>query len=237
MRISEKALISELNKALRKHHKDQFRSRRLPQEDIQEPPVIDGQFADEKKFADDTLDHQERDILRIMINYHDAVFTLEDKEEGDKEEPESFNVLEFLLDEIEEDQLLFENDDYRKLFQLISEHMDEHDQFHPNSFINHEDEFVRNLFVDLMTFPYSLDNWEKKDIIVTDEAHKLRRAVLESIYAYKSKRVERMIKANQEALKNLSSPEDDPTPFLQKQLKLEQIKRDINQTLGRTVLH
>ena len=236
MKVSEKALISELNKSLRRQHKDRFRANRLPQEDVPEAPVIEADFQDEKKFEEDTLDFQERDILRIMINYPNEDFTLEDPvEEGD--EVESFKVLEFLLDEIEQDGLLFENEDFRVLFQLISEQWAANHRFDSNAFIHHENENVRELFVDLMTTPYSLDNWERKDIIVADEGKKLRRAVLEAIYAYKSKRIERMIKTNQEDLKRADEEDIDPTTFLKKQLKLERIKRDINQSLGRTVLH
>jgi hypothetical protein len=46
-----------------------------------------------------------------------------------------------------------------------------------------------------------------------------------------------MIKTNQEDLKRADEENSDPTPYLKKQLKLERIKRDINQSLGRTVLH
>lgn len=236
MRVSERALIAELNKALRKNHREQYRSRRLPQDDLPEPPVIEADFQDEKKFVENNLDAQERDILRIMINYHDASFTLEDpQQEGQK--VESFEVLRFLLEEIEQDALYFENEAYKKLFQLMSSYWQTHQKFEASPFVQHEDHSVRNLFVDLMTFPYTLDNWGRKDIIVADEGQKLRRAVLESIYAYKSKRVERMIKENQEALKAAEKEQQDTLPFLQKQLKLERIKREINRSLGRTVLH
>lgn len=236
MRVSERALIAELNKALRKNHREQYRSRRLPQDDIPEPPIIEANFQDEKKFEENNLDAQERDILRIMINYPNSKFTLEDPQEG-AEKPEEFEVLSFLIEEIEQDALYFEKESYKKLFQLISTHWQLHQKFETTPFIQHQDDEVRNLFVDLMTFPYTLDNWERKDIIVADEGQKLRRAVLESIYAYKSKRVERMIKDNQEAMKEADKQQHDPTPFLEKQLKLERIKREINRSLGRTVLH
>ncbi|MDB9709020.1 hypothetical protein OAB13_03880, partial [Salibacteraceae bacterium] len=104
-------------------------------------------------------------------------------------------------------------------------------------FIHHEKETIRSLFVDLMTFPYNLDNWARMEIFVTSEDQKLRRAVIESLFAYKSKRVERMIRDNQAAMKDSTTLGSDPTPFLEKQMKLESIKREINKTLGRTVLH
>ena len=88
-----------------------------------------------------------------------------------------------------------------------------------------------------MSFPYNLDNWERKDIWVSSEEKKLRRAVIESIYAYKSKRIERMIKNNQELMKDQVLLGADPDDFLITQMKLEEVKLQINKTLGRTILH
>jgi len=65
----------------------------------------------------------------------------------------------------------------------------------------------------------------------------LRRAVVESLYAYKAKRLEKMIRENQEALKEQSTLGADPRPFMERQMKLDQIKREINKALQRTVLH
>ena len=237
MHVSEKALISELNKSLRKQHKQRFRSSNHREDEFPEPPVIESSFIEEKKFAEDTLEFQERDILRIMINYHDHTFTLEDKVEEDQPEPEAINVIDFLLNEIEQDELYFENQSLRNLFEALSKHMDQHEKLQVNTFINHENDALRELFVDMMSFPYNLDNWERKEIIVMPEEKKLRRAVLESIYAYKDKRVKRMLKENQEALKEQTLLGADATQFLMRQMKLESIKREINKKLGRTVLH
>ncbi len=235
MSISESALISELNKSLRKNHKQSFRGNNRRDEDFAEAPIIKTDFNEQKKFDEDTIEHQERDILRIMINYHDRMFSLEDPLED--EEAEEINILEFMLDEIEGDDLRFETTAYKQLFDEISRVYDETEKFDQNFFIHHDLETIRSLFVDLMTFPYNLDNWERMEIMVVSEDQKLRRAVIESIYAYKSKRVERMIRENQLAMKDSSALGADPTPYLETQIKLETIKREINKTLGRTVLH
>lgn len=235
MSISESALISELNKSLRKNHKQSFRGNNRRDDDFAEAPIIKTDFNEQKKFDEDTIEHQERDILRIMINYHDRTFSMEDPLEG--EEAEEINILEFMIDEIEGDDLRFETSAYKQLFDEISRVYDETEKFDQNFFIHHDLETIRSLFVDLMTFPYNLDNWERMEIMVVSEDQKLRRAVIESIYAYKSKRVERMIRENQLAMKDSSALGADPTPYLETQIKLETIKREINKTLGRTVLH
>jgi molecular chaperone DnaK (HSP70) len=122
------------------------------------------------------------------------------------------------------------------LFQEIGARYDEHG-FNQNHFIQHSNEEMQRLFIDLMTFPYNLDNWERKEIYVDSEEKKLRRAVMEAIYAYKSKRVERMIKECQQMLKDAMELGGDVEEFLRKQIKLEEVKREINRVLGRTVLH
>jgi DNA primase len=236
MSISETALISELNKALRKNHKQAFRQQYRGQDELPEAPVIATNFQQQEKFKDETIDHQERDIIRLMINYHDKTFFDADPTE-EEPKPEEYNVLEFFLDEIEGDSITMENVNFQKLFKEIVAHVDANHSLNPNYFIAHEDDTIRKLFVDLMSFPYNLDDWERKDIIVTQEEKKLRRACFESIYAYKSKRIERMITGNQDEMKTAFEKGEDPMPFLKKQMKLENVKKEINKSLGRTVLH
>jgi DNA primase len=233
MHVSEKALISELNKSLRKNHKQQNRFR--GNDDLPEAPVIQNDFQNEQKFAEETIEHQEHDLLRLMVNHHDKTFTLE-LPSDDNPEPEQFNVLEFILDEIEGDEIQLETLKYRSLFELIASRYDDHG-FDPIYYIENSDEAIQNLFIDLITFRYNLDNWERMEIYVDNEEKKLRRAVTEGIYAYKSKRVERMIRENQQMLKDQVTLGGDGIEFLEKQLQLEGLKRKINEKLGRTVLH
>lgn len=236
MQVSETALISELNKALRKNHKEAFRSRYRNEEELPEAPIIKSNFHEQEKFKEDTVDHQERDILRLMINYHDKNFLAEDPTD-EIPKPDEINVLEFFLDEIEGDGITLENEKFQQLYAAVVAHADESGKLNEDFFISHDNEIIRNLFIDLMSFPYSLDDWQRKEIIVTTEDKKLRRACYEAIYAYKSKRVERMIAQNQKQMKEAFEKGEDPTPFLKKQLKLEAVKKEINKSLGRTVLH
>ena len=229
MHISEKALISELNKALRKNHRQQNRFQ--GRDEAEEAPVISTDFHKDQKLIDDTLEYQERDLLRLMINYHNEEFSIEDTEDA-----EVFNVLAFILNEVEGDGIEFETDNYRHLFSVISEKYDDQG-FDPNFFIQHPEPSLSSLFVDLMTFPYNLDNWERKEIFVDGEDKKLRRAVIEAIYAYKSKRIGRMIKDNQQLLHDTMKLGGEVDPHLEKQMTLERIKKEINAKLGRTVLH
>ena len=229
MHISEKALISELNKALRKNHRQQNRFQ--GRDEAEEAPVISTDFHKDQKLIDDTLEYQERDLLRLMINYHNEEFSIEDTEDA-----EVFNVLAFILNEVEGDGIEFETDNYRHLFSVISEKYDDQG-FDPNFFIQHPEPSVSSLFVHLMTFPYNLDNWERKEIFVDGEDKKLRRAVIEAIYAYKSKRIGRMIKDNQQLLHDTMKLGGEVDPHLEKQMTLERIKKEINAKLGRTVLH
>ena len=229
MHVSEKALISELNKALRKNHRQQNRFQ--GRDEAEEAPVISTDFQKDQKLVDDTLEYQERDLLRLMINYHNEEFSIEDTEDA-----EAFNVLEFILNEVEGDGIEFETDNYRHLFSVISEKYDDQG-FDPNFFIQHPEPSVSSLFVDLMTFPYNLDNWERKEIFVDGEDKKLRRAVIEAIYVYKSKRIERMIRDNQQLLHDTMKLGGEVNPHLEKQMTLERIKKEINAKLGRTVLH
>jgi len=235
MQVSEKALIGELNKALRKNHKNAHRSYNRHAE-VPDAPVIETDFTEKKRFAEHTIEHQERDILRLIVNHGNEEIELEEATE-ENPEPEKIQVAEFLLNEIEGDGLDFETEGYQLMFEEISSHLDDSEELKADYFINHENDSIRMLFVDLMTTPYTLDNWERKEIIVANEDKKLRRAAFGSVYSYKSKRIDRMIRENQTAMKDSITLGSDPTEYLERQIQYEQIKRRIGETLGRIVLH
>ncbi len=232
MRVSERALISELNKALRKHHRQKHRIRH---EEEPEAPIIETDFTEEKKFVENTLDNQEYDLLRIMVNYPELDFVMEDAMD-ETEDSERFKVLDFILDEIEGDELVFETESYRQLFEAISSGY-ENEEFSFDRFVNHENQEIQSLYIDLITSPHELHDWERRDIYVTLEEQRMRRAVLASIYSYKSKRVDRMIKENQQLMKDQETLGADVEELLIRQIQLEGIKKEINKNLGRTVIH
>lgn len=231
MNVSESALLSELNKSLRKNHRQKHRIRH---DEEPEAPVIQTDFQQDEKLVEDTLSYQERDLLRIMVNHPDKDFAMEAPID-EKEDSERYNVVDFILNEIEGDGLVFETDNYRKLFETISSDFDE-TKLSFDHYVHHTDEVIQSLYIDLVTSLHKLDDWERMEIFVTLEEERLRRAVLASVNSYKSRRVERMIKEQQQLLKDRETLGGDIEDILVRLMKLNSLKRAINEPMGRVVI-
>ena len=89
---------------------------------------------------------------------------------------------------------------------------------------------------DLVSTPYELsNNWEKKKIAVPLEQEDMQRAVISSILAFKSGRVEQLMADIQKKMKALT-PEDDALILLVRQKELKKLSMAINKQLGRVVV-
>lgn len=112
-------------------------------------------------FKDLTDQYQERDIVRILVNY------------GDKNVPDSpvnplaKYILVSLLDIIDE----IEHPVYKKIIEIYQSFL-EKDQV-PNAayFTKHPDFEIQNLAIELLTVPYEYASWEEHDIPLQVQLH------------------------------------------------------------------
>jgi hypothetical protein len=108
-------------------------------------------------------------------------------------------------------------------------------------FLHHADPILATLAIDLIILPYELSHhWEKNQIFVQPEIDRLLDSVYPALFAFKAKKIERMIADNQKRLKELKSAKDDIAEITQcliQQKKLEEIRSRIQgKALGRTII-
>lgn len=234
--VPEKVLINELNKLRRnklieKNKKEQVQSggsmSAMPDElafDVpnEEKPVSLGQ----------NIEAQERDILRILLNYGDQMITFFQKDEDIEVE-----VAPFMIHEIQRDEMEFEQAQHIVLYNLIAD-MVEAEKWETSSIINHHDPQVGNLAAELLTSPYELAKWDSHQVTVVEEKDKLKRAVESALYSYKLKKVAKMIESNQNEMKMAQDTGNiDRAMELQKeQLMLNEIIKSLSKPAGRIIL-
>ncbi len=234
--VPEQALVNELNKILRSKFRkdrpstDQYIPEHEP-EAIPQPRDVD--------YTDSEF--QEREIVRILLQYGGEDITFEHEVEDEKglvlKEEISVNVGKYLVTAIRADDLLFNNAVYQMIFdeyhQLISQgfEVDEKD------FINHEMEQIRTTSADLLSTPYELsENWEKNRIYVNREDMRLKMLVDSSILSFKIKKVDARIREFQEKLKAAGSSEDED--ILLKEIHAQKkISQKFNTDLSRIITH
>ena len=245
--IPEKALIGELNK-LRKNRLD--KKIREKERGASTPPLPDNVplpteenetqnqfFEDVKELAAFDFEFQERDIVRLLLNYGQdtIVVEIENEETGEQEEVETI-LANYIISEILSDELVFKNPAYQQIFDEYVDLFASEKEISQQHFINHTNELISKMTVDLLSFPYDLHEWEKKNIFVTTEKDKLVKAGKGAIYSLKTKHIQKLIAELQEQIKSAYEKGEDFYQFQGKQVKLENIKRELSKEQGITIL-
>ena len=157
LQMDEATLIQSTNKLIQDDLKQQaFRSRRDALERDQE--IIAGQeqiidFKKEIQLAAHTGDeYQEKEIIRVLMLAGDKAWN-----------EESPSVAHFTLENIQDILEYFDNPLYLKIIEIIRNRLQQGEPVNTTFFIQHADQEISGLAIDLCTSPFVYsENWEKK---------------------------------------------------------------------------
>ncbi len=233
--ISEKALYNELNKTLRNNFKTGRRSNEYKAEEF---PVQE--YKEEPKNSislDAGLDHLEKDVIRLLVNYGDIEVVFRQKDEEEKVEEIVITTAEYIVHTLENDEIKFESSIYQKIFNHYSKWVHEETEIDVKKlFLNTDVELVEAV-VSLSSNKYELSlNWkEKHRIYVTTEDMNLKFALEHSVLALQLKKIEINIHGIQEKLKTVED-EQEMMDLLTSQLTFIELKKLISDKLNRIIL-
>lgn len=256
--IQEKALIEELNKT-RKKHLDQKSKRQssgsnpgssspsAPPPDFDEPPPEFFLAPDEmppgvslpsteKKSQTSKADHQETDVIRLLLNYGENPIEVDIINEDGKEERVETPVSHYIIGEILEDELEFENKIYQIIFDEYLKLIENEEKINISHFVNNSDQDIARATVDMLTSKYELHDWESKNIFVQTEEKRLFKAAQGTVYSFKTIKINQLIERNQELMKNAFAKGEDVMELLKTQKKLDEVKRQLATEKGITIL-
>ena len=222
--INEKALINELNKILRNQIKKEHTGY-LP-EQKQEFVSISDQIP-KKGFNE--LEHQEKDIIRLMLMYGSLGIPLEvENDEGEMIE-EKYPLAQFVIEEMVTDNLSYKNESYQKIFNEFLDGLENGLVINDQQFLQNEDQSLNSLVVDLTTSRNVLsENWETKHNIFTKtEPTRL----IESISIFKLRVTENLIYEKQQLLKS-EVKEEESLNILKDIKQLTDVRNIFAQELG-----
>ncbi len=159
----------------------------VPQENSANP------ILDAEGFKDDG---QEEEILRILLNYGSV-----DREEG-------LTVAQDIIIQITDTG--FENPLYKAFYELIVEQVKTDPKLDPRPFIQSRNPQIKNLAVKLLSQKYSLsENWQNRHgIEVKREEDLIIQSVESSINHLKKRKIDTMIKENQDRLRTATSHDE-----------------------------
>ncbi len=237
LNMQEQTLMNELNKLLRssyrkKQHKDDNVTEATP-----EAVTIPTEHKDPDQEA---IEAQERNIIRILLNYGRLFFTSTGVAAQDEQENESVNVADAVVTDILQDDISFTIPLYQKIFDIFKRFIDEGEVKEDKYFTQHEDKDIARTSIDLLTEPVALSkNWkEKHKIYVQRESDALERAVVHSLLAFKLDKLKQHKKVLLENLKkaNGSEPGEDVLIIMSDIKNINKKVMLIADKLGRIVL-
>jgi DNA primase len=229
--IPEQTLMNELNKMLRKRFRQ--KSNVPPPPELPEPPEY--LAPPQEELENNTAEYQERNIIRLLLNYGADDLVFEQVVEGQGETTAPVKVAQFIVNDLKEDEIQLHNPVYQAILNEYSQALNK--EFIPDDryFVAHENTEVARTAVDLISSPYELSkNWVKNKIQVPTEQQRLKISVETSLLALKAREVERQIILNQGRLKG-NTDEEDLHILLEEQKRLKSISREINARLSRII--
>ena len=179
---------------------------------------------EEKEIPISKMNKEEKEIIRLLLNYGNKNM---------KEEDQKISIASFIIQELEVDNISFENEQYQYILGEISAHVKEDGEINLNYFTLHQNPSISKLAIDLISKKHSLSqNWKSRHRILTgSEEDKFRKAVESSIYALKLKHLDTKLGDIQLQLKE--NPDDER--FTKAYAKYLQTRRQIAEKLGRTM--
>lgn len=232
LQIEEKVLLNVLNAERRKKfNKGRGKQRQEPAVDVSTTDYI----TQKNELLDETIssESQEKDFIRILLNYAKELLTIKDAEDKQVELPLGY----FLVHEVSADEIEFHNPVFQQIYNDFATYYNKQEELHAEHFVSHDNEEIRKTSIDLVSEKYQLSDWESRNILVNREEQNLKRAAFEALYCLKLKKVEQMI---QKAQKNIEKLEEEgQTEKIQKELEsiieLSNLKKEFSLEIGRPI--
>lgn len=238
MDVEEQILLNELNKIRSKkfsEKRNQSNSENLSSEENLRSEVAALEEKKENAIAD--AEHQERDIIRILINYGNKNLFIDsdEKDERGKAVQIEVSVAQLIIHELQHDNIVLDNLLYNSIYNEFVQHLEKDTVPDFNYFVSHENVAICGLTIDLISSPYLLSDWEKHSIYITKEENILKKSLENAVYALKSRRLEMMIHDIQKRLKE-NPPEEELMTLMPQLYALLEAKKTFNALLGRIVV-
>ena len=231
LEISEQILVSELNKTIKQKHQKPEKSQHV--ENTPDKSEVSSQNAESPISLDE--DAQEKDLLRILINYGDRMVNF-----GGDENSEEISVAVAIASLLAEDEALqLTSAAYQKVLIEVNKAIAANQPPDLSFFIQHPDREIANIAISLSAEKYELsDNWEHMHkIFVNKESDPLQigQTVIRSYQSFKLRKLNLLIKEKQNELKNVED-HNQISATLATLKRLDEVKKVVSKVLGITII-
>ncbi|PLX11975.1 MAG: DNA primase [Marinilabiliales bacterium] len=235
MNVPEQTLMNQLNKVLRDNYRNKTSSPEIRDIPFEEPKVRRGE---QLRFDPLELKPLENEVLKLILNHGSSNFVLEFDPEisGEQGEEEELNVLDFVIDELNNDNIEFTDEVNNKIINELKK-IKSGAEFKQSDLINNSDPEISKAVINLITDQYELSqNWEKNKIFVKKSEDLLKDYVMSTVLSLKSKHLARRLRNISEEMKN-TNDEAELSLMQMEYHELKKISALIDNELERTFNH
>lgn len=249
LQMEERILFTELAQVRKnQEEKDEKERRREEQRNARMQVVSEepGQKSTEKENRDRPLvqsphHEQEKDIIWLLLNHADKEYIFEEPDEEDEaeeldQEELKETVAEFILAELDMDDLQMRNPLFQEILSEFKSKLEKEDVVvTAEHFIKNGRPEIVTLVADLVTEKHQIHNWNKMRIFVPEQDAFIRSYAMQCVLRYREKRISDLIQEIQLSLKHNTQGFE----YFEKKAislkKLTNLKKEINQELNRII--
>jgi DNA primase len=175
----------------------------------------------------------EKEVIRLLLLYAGATFA------PDPDSETTIPVSDYLISEIEKDELEFHHPVYTLIFAEMMELHRNNITITEQHFIKHAHELISKTVIDLITSAYDLSRiWKRYENFFETEEMRLKEIIPEALMAFKNEKVIKLLKETEEDLRYAQEQKnDDRMQALQiKFIVLNNLKISLSKGLGDRII-
>ena len=236
--IIQKELTKLRNNALPK-------SKETVKQPLNETPTYESTndiIEDKKKIIEQEIpqeNYAEFDLIRILVRYGACALEIEQLNEQGSKIKNEVSVAELICHELHRDSLTFTTPTFNTIHQLISEGITKNILYKSSYLLRSENQDIVKLVSKIETDHYEVSpNWLIKNIDTEYEIDNLKQAVTDSLYVFKTNKIEQRIKEIRTEIQALSDSENinELEDLIIEQMNLEKVKIAFAEKLGRIII-
>ncbi len=230
--INEQALLSEMNKVLRKQYRRNIGGDQPVPEDYMAPELA----APQVQVEDVGTSYQERDMLRLLLTYGHERIMAPVVHDDDSVTEEETSLAELMFELLAMDDILFDEPIFREIYLDYRHTKNIGEDLQISHYLSHENDTWRRTAIDLLAERHVLSpNWkERHKIHVKRESESLFNALEEAIDILKERRVDRMLVDLDKKLPDAEY--EDQLIILAEKNRIIPIKLKLSKKTGRVIV-
>lgn len=240
MDISEQVLQIEINKLIRKKGNknlpstpNQMHQQKSSEQD--ENALSEMLILEEEKPQDVILDHEEKELLRMMMQYGNVLVDVEAEDTDNVQQAFQLTVCEFVIFEMWRDNLQFINPIHQMVLEEFQHELENGNIPTMQTFTHHGNPAISQFAINIASFSDIVSpKWSSFGVTVPQEIHAIKKGIDHQLFSLKEKRLNQIISEAKELIKT-ADPFENENVF-RFVITLENQKKRVNKLLGRIIV-